>query len=150
MTAYRKLPRSDAGVALLEALVSILIFSVAIIGLLGMQALSVKNSIDSKNRADASYFADQIIGRIWADRATIGAYAHHPAGAPCAPSGAASANTNVTLWLNAVARALPGAPANLQQITVDAVTNQVTVAVCWKLPQEPAYHNFVEVAQVNG
>ncbi len=144
---------------LLEALVAILIFSMGIIALMALQAVSIKNSIDAKYRADAAYLANQIIGQMWVDRANINSYAHHPSGALCSFSGAASTYdpnmTGVTPnpgWLKQVADTLPGATSDFQQIIVTtptANTRQVTVTVCWQAPQERVRHNFVATAEIN-
>ena len=149
---FRLLPKPQHGSALLEALIAILIFSMGIIALIGLQGVSIKNSIDAKYRADAAYLANQIIGQMWVDRSNLDAYAHKTgAGGVCAPTGAASTNANVISWLNSfttstVSSYLPGATSAIQQIAVTtpfANTRQVTVTVCWKGPQEPSYHNFV-------
>ena len=150
--------KQQRGSALLEALIAILIFSMGIIALMGLQAASIKNSIDAKYRADAAYLTNQIIGQMWVDRTNIDNYAHNPtAGTVCAPGGTASTNTNVTSWLNQFTTStsssyLPGATSAKQQISVTTPftnTKQVTVTVCWKGPQESNYHNFVATAQIN-
>ena len=138
------------GSVLLEGLIAILIFSMGILALVGLQAAAIKNSSDAKYRADASYLANQIIGQMWADRQNLGSYAHYPgAGAVCQPTGAASANANVASWLTDVGSALPGATASSQQIAVGA-NNLVTVTVCWKTPQDNTQHNFTTTAQIQG
>ncbi|MHB9100347.1 MAG: type IV pilus modification PilV family protein [Sulfuricella sp.] len=146
--------KQQRGSALLEALIAILIFSMGIIALMGLQAASIKNSIDAKYRADASYLANQIIGQMWVDRASLDSYKHNPTvGTICAPTGAASTYAKVTDdWLPQIAATLPGATSAKQQISVTtplANTRQVTVTLCWKGPQEPNYHNFVATAQIN-
>lgn len=144
--------KRQQGSVLLEALIAVLIFSMGIIALMGLQAVSIKNSVDAKYRADAAYLANQIIGQMWVDRSNLDAYAHYPAGANCAPTGAASALANVTNWLTQTTAALPGATGTKQQISVTtplANTRQVTVTVCWQGPQEAAPHNFVATAQIN-
>lgn len=150
--------RQQRGSALLEALIAILIFSMGIIALMGLQAASIKNSIDAKYRADAAYLTNQIIGQMWVDRSNLDSYKHYPTvGTVCAPGGAASTNANVTSWLNQFTTStsssyLPGATSAKQQISVTTPftnTKQVTVTICWKGPQESNYHNFVATAQIN-
>lgn len=133
---------------LLEALIAILIFSMGILAVVGMQAAAIRNSSDAKYRADASYLANQILGQMWADRANLATYAHHPGGTLCAPTGAASTQANVSSWLANMGN-LPGAAANRQQIVV-GVNNVVTVTVCWRAPQDTAFHNFQMTSQING
>lgn len=105
----RTLIHQQRGFALVEGLIAILIFSMGILALVGMQAAAIKTSTDAKYRADASYLANQVIGQMWADRANVANYAHYPAAgvAVCTPGGAASANPNVATWLNNVQAALP-------------------------------------------
>lgn len=132
MIRHRPMPRPQRGIMLLEALIAILIFSLGILAMIGLQAQSIRNSAEAKYRADASFLADQVIGYMWADRANVALYAHHPSGSACAPSGSASSNANVTSWLANVSALLPGATADLQSIAVDAATRQVTVTICWE------------------
>lgn len=135
---------------LLEGLIAILIFSMGILAIVGMQATAIKNSADAKYRADASYLANQIIGQMWADRPNLASYANYPgAGAACSPTGAASGYANVASWLATVQNTLPNAVASQQQIVIGA-NNLVTVTVCWQAPQDNVWHNFVATAQVNG
>lgn len=62
------------GVVLLETLIAILIFSLAVLALVGLQAVMVTNTSDAKYRADASYIAQQRIGTMWADPDNLAAY----------------------------------------------------------------------------
>lgn len=141
---------------LIEALVAILLFSIAILGIAGLQARGVEVVRDAEYRAQASLFANQIIGRMWADRFNVPTYALNPGGAAvaCAAGANASPNPAVADWLNSVAGAgvagaLPGAAGLLQQIEV-APNNVVTVTVCWQAPQDAAPHAFTMTAQIQG
>ena len=138
---------------LLEGLIAILIFSMGILAIVGMQATAIKNSADAKYRSDASYLANQIIGQMWADRSNLASYANYPgAGTICNPTGSASVYANMTGmtgWLTTVSNTLPNAAANKQQVVIGA-NNLVTVTVCWQAPQENVWHNFVATAQIKG
>lgn len=142
----------QSGVMLLEALIGILIFSIGILAMVGLQTLSIKNQADAKYRADASYLANQIIGQMWADRTNLATYQHYPtttgATSLCNFSGAASTQANVTAWTTKVAGTLPGAVSTRQQIIIGA-GNQVTVVVCWKAPNETTYHNYLAMTFIN-
>jgi type IV pilus assembly protein PilV len=141
----------QGGSAMIEALVSILVFSIGVLSLVALQAASIKNSADAKYRSDASSLAKQIVAQMWVDRSHIDTYAHYPAGTACTFSGLASAATPVTAWTTQVAAALPGASASRTQIQVNTVdgTKQVKVTVCWKAPQETITHNFAMTARIN-
>jgi type IV pilus assembly protein PilV len=147
----RSFRRQQAGSALIEALVSILVFSIGVLSLISLQAVSIKNSADAKYRSDASLLAKQIVAQMWLDRTNLDNYAHHPAGTTCAFSGSASSAAQVTTWNTQVAGALPGASAAKTQIQVNTVdgTKQVKVTICWKAPQETTTHNFAMSARIN-
>lgn len=57
------------GVMLLEALISILIFSIGILAIIGLQAASIKMSSDAKYRSDASLLAGQYVSSMWSELA---------------------------------------------------------------------------------
>jgi type IV pilus assembly protein PilV len=146
----------QTGSALIEALVSVLVFSIGVLSLMALQAVSIKNSADARYRSDASSLAKQIVAQMWVDRSNLDNYAHHPTGTLCAFTGAASANvgawvTPVTAWTAQVASLLPGAGAANTQIVVSTVdgTKQVKVTICWKGPQETVTHNFAMTSRIN-
>jgi type IV pilus assembly protein PilV len=143
---------------LLEALLGILIFSLGIMALIGLQAQSIRNSSEAKYRADASYLADQVIGRIWAGRYTAGnafdptPFAHRAGGPICAPTGSNSAQAAITTWTQNVARLLPDAGAARQSIAIDRdVTNNtalVTVRMCWV--SRTGQHTYTVTTRMGG
>lgn len=61
---------------MLEAMIAILLFSMGVLAVVGLQAAMIKNTADSKFRAEASYIAQQWVGRMWADpdNAILGIY----------------------------------------------------------------------------
>src|ERR1700741_1583686 len=91
--------RGQAGVMLLEALIGILIFSIGILALMGMQATAMRATIDSKYRSEASFLANEIIGDMWVDRGNLNNYAT----ANC------SSNATCNAWLTRVQALLPNA-----------------------------------------
>lgn len=129
--ARRAAPRLQQGVMLLEALVAILIFSIGILAVMGMQAASISQVTQSKFRTDASYLANQIIGRMWVDQANLASYAS----AGSAPRAA---------WDDTVAATLPaGAGA------IDVNGTQVTVTINWQMPDDVVMRRYVAVANIN-
>lgn len=160
-------PKVQRGVMLLEALIGILIFSMGILAMIGLQATAVRMNTDSRERTDAAFLANQIISRMWTEnRTTLGTYAHMASAGTgalayangdrtaCSPGGTASINGNVTTWLNSVQTFLPGAVANRQQIVVTSSGTApdrvftVIVGVCWPA-EDKSWHNHVVQARVN-
>ncbi|MFA7281443.1 MAG: pilus assembly protein PilV [Sterolibacterium sp.] len=135
----------QCGSMLLEALIGILIFSMGVLAVVGMQASAVKASRDAKYRSDASMVANQLIGQMWVGNRTPATMQANFQGS------AGSGGTAYTAWLAEVQAALPGAVANPPTVLVNAATSQVTITVFWIAPGEPegtTPHNFVVVAQI--
>jgi len=61
-------PGGQQGVALLEVLVSLLLFSLGILGLIGLQARAVSFSIDAEDRNRASLLANDVASAMWLQR----------------------------------------------------------------------------------
>jgi type IV pilus assembly protein PilV len=66
---YRRMPATTAGrqdgIALIEALVSILIFSFGLLGLIGLEARAINFSADAEDRNRASLFANEVASAMW-------------------------------------------------------------------------------------
>lgn len=149
MKANRKTASGQRGFTLLEALLGILIFSIGIIAVIGMQAMAVKNVAEAKYRMDASFLASDLVGQMWTNRANLATYAY----AGGAPSAA------LAPWLKKVtgdalnAPMLPGSATNLPAISVVGTT--VTITLFWQHPQEanqvppPPPHQFSVVASID-
>ncbi|MFZ2854259.1 MAG: hypothetical protein WAZ34_09125 [Rhodocyclaceae bacterium] len=125
----------EGGFLLIEALISILIFSVGLIGLLGLQAMAINNTLHGKYRTDASYLANSIVGQMMVDQTNVAAYAD-----------GASVSANRTAWDAEVAAALPNASTS---VTI-AGGSAVTVVVSWRNADESVaqQHNYTAIAQV--
>lgn len=127
----QKLPpyqSTQQGVVIIEALIAILIFSFALLGLVGLQAVMIKNTGESEFRAVASYVAQQQVGKMWADPVVW----NKPAGEPFIP---------VTISVSSL-------PNGSLTITSSA-TNQYAITVTWQKPGEDI-HNFTTIASING
>ena len=132
------------GATLLEALIGILIFSIGILALVGMQALAIKHMSDAKYRSDAAFFANEIIAQMWVNRTSLGSYGF---------SGSCTPPAAIESWVANIMDTkigLPGvtAAANLPIINVAGTT--VTVTVRWQLPGGSEVHKHVTMAFING
>jgi type IV pilus assembly protein PilV len=58
--------RRQSGSMLLEALIAILVFSLGILTVIGIQAASIKLAGDAQLRTKAALLANQLIGEMWA------------------------------------------------------------------------------------
>lgn len=142
---------TQAGFTLVEVLVAVLVFSLGILAMAGLQANAIRLSTDAQQRAEATYLADQLLARMLvADRDTAASFAHKPGGStPCAPTGAPSTNPIVAEWLTEVTAAFPRASAQEQQIVVaGALLDEVTVRLCWKNGENDTPHTLEVVNRV--
>jgi type IV pilus assembly protein PilV len=155
--------------ALLEALIGILIFSLGILAMVAMQAASVNAVADAQYRIEAVNAANQLLAQMWVavnrtDATTVNAslmsFEHQTSGAPadCAFSGTpAPVGGAVDTWLNYLNTAgpagtalLPGAAPGMQQVEIDTgVSNRVTITLCWRAPNDTAPRRHTLVAYVN-
>lgn len=55
----------QAGFTLLETLVAIVIFSIGLLGVVGLQARSIQFSVDGEDRNRAALMADGIVAAMW-------------------------------------------------------------------------------------
>ena len=139
MTAMRSAPsvdhlpgrRSQRGSFLLEALVGIAIISFGILGIVGLQAQSIRWVNDAQYRSEAIYLANAVISRMWAD---------NPANLK-AEYDKTAAGAGYKAFAEAV-KVLPNADLTdyAPIITVDAGpannSSLVSVTVRWRLPGE--------------
>lgn len=117
---------TESGSVLLEGLIAILIFSFGILGLIGLQAASMKNTTQSKGRIDASLIANQRIAAMWVDRANLANYVENA--------------TNISATSK-----LPNGTR-----TTAVAGDQVTITISWQMPGDAVANQFVTVARING
>ncbi|MCV0438666.1 MAG: type IV pilus modification protein PilV [Hydrogenophaga sp.] len=121
------------GFSMMEVLVSILVFSFGVLALVQLQAASIRLSSDARYRADAAFLADQLFARMLISaEANAADFAHRPGGTACNSVGGDASAPSAAEWLLEVQEVLPGATPDLQQVTVNAATGQVTVTLCWQ------------------
>lgn len=122
--SYRSAPaggRRQGGVALIEALISILIFSIGVLGLIGLEASAINFSVDAEDRNRAALFASEITSYMWLN------------GTVTVPS------AQYGTWQNNIANtALPtGLPSGTLNITTTAgTTNSSDITITWVEPTD--------------
>lgn len=144
---------SQSGSILLEALIGILIFSMGILAIVGLQAASIKASSDAQYRTQAGFLANQLIGRMWVSRRDFSSLSANFAGVG-GEGGDEYMNwtgTASTLAPGTVMGDLPGAQLNPPSVIVDSVsgTSQVTVTIFWQVPGESTVHRYQTIARIS-
>lgn len=135
----------QAGSMLLEAFIAILIFSMGILAIVGMQTSAIKSAADAKYRSDANLLVNELLGQIWvSDRIPANMQANFQ-------GGGGTDGASYTAWYSNVQATLPGADANPPLVIVDPVTSIATVTVFWLQPSDPAgtaAHSHTSIAQI--
>ncbi len=137
--------KQQSGVMLLEALIAILIFSLGVLGIVGMQASTIKGSRDAKYRADAGLLANELIGEMWVgDRDASTLVPIFQGDGPLNP--AITDGASYTAWATRVAATLPGATTYPPLVRFPVVgtagpaetrtPSTAEVTVFWKVPND--------------
>jgi type IV pilus assembly protein PilV len=118
--------RAQRGVALIEALVSILIFSFGVLGLMGLEARAITFSVDAEDRNRAAVFASEIASTLWLSGSIS--------------AGATTANINA--WNTSVKAAnapQTGLPNGTVTVTpVAGTANAADIVITWQSPAHSA------------
>ncbi len=123
--------------ALIEVLVAVLLVSLGMLGLVGLQSASVAMLSDTRYRVEAAALTDELMSRIWIEtssNSTLPAYANDATVLPAD-------------WLLKVNR-LPGAAAHPPLIEAD--TNVIVLTIRWQPPNGfLSSHRVVAVVMKN-
>ena len=151
--------RAQRGGFLLEALVGILIFTLGVLGLMGLQARAISYTGDAQHRGEAAYLANSYIAKMWADsRANVGTL-YGASGQPefdalqtavfaRLPGAASLAGNPAVTIVQPGAGGTPDALGNGTGIALTASGSLVTLVISWQPPQQegaigaPVVHNY--------
>lgn len=146
------------GIMLLEALIAMLIFSMGILAIVGLQASAIKVSGDAKYRSDASLLANELIGQMWVSNRDPNILKSNFEGTALASDG--NEDTPYKIWASEVNNALPGVSENPPEVNVivdsgvatsaGSITSSsvVSIKVKWKSPNETEVHKYEVVLQI--
>jgi type IV pilus assembly protein PilV len=108
--------RDQRGMALLESLMALLIFSVGLLGLLGLEARVMNLSVDSANRNRAALFAGELASQMWLNATVTPATADY-----------------ATLLASVNDQTKGGVPAGVVTVVpVAGTTNATDITVTWQ------------------
>ena len=143
--------RAQQGAFLLESLIGILIFSLGILGIVGLQAQAIRFTNDSEYRAEAVYLANSLISKMWSDkRDTLRTNYDSVVGGP-----------QYLLFKADVLSRLPGASSiaghpvvkvdvtdGTLPLAVTKTSSVVQVQISWQMPGEPTPHSYITTGVV--
>jgi type IV pilus assembly protein PilV len=141
--AHRPGSPAQRGAFLLEALIAILIFSLGVLGIVGLQAKSIRYVSDAQYRGEAAFMVNSYLSKMWAaDYKNLSAnygdatVANSPAedfqkNAVYKLPGAANIKDNPTI-------AITAGPGVVGGVTLTSQSSIAVVTVWWLLPGEDA------------
>jgi type IV pilus assembly protein PilV len=122
---------------LLEALTALLLFSIGVLGTVGLQAHTIRHVNDAHHRGEAAHLAQTLIARMWADdpRTLADRYDSRRDGE--------GYRQFAVLALRLPGASLAGnAPAVEVGVGPSAASQTVSVTVRWQLPGETLPHRY--------
>ncbi len=121
---HKRLPPNQRGYSLIEALIALLITSVSLLGMAGLQLNGVRNTNSSSQRVEATTLAYDMLERMRANRrqATLGDY---DIDIGDVAAGGDTAGQDLQAWKDSLALLPEGDGA------VEVVDQQVTITVQW-------------------
>lgn len=144
-------PRHQQGLSLLEVLVAIVILSLGLLGMAGLQAAGLRTSQGSFYRAQAAQYADDMAERMRANLGEAQGYSLALSDTTATTNSVCNSTTRVCYrdraeWL---AR-LQSLPAGDGSIAVDVANNLVTITVQWDDTRAggPANANYTVVTRL--
>ena len=143
LPAHRNLGRTQSGAFLLEALIGILIFSLGVLGIVGLQARAIRFTTDAEYRAEAMYLANALISQMWTDdRAGLKAKYDSSIGGPGYIAFQSRVNTALAgATISPAPVVSVDGPAPLPQAN-STTSNVVQVQIYWSLPGDTVTHNY--------
>jgi type IV pilus assembly protein PilV len=119
--------RRASGFTLIEALVALVVLSIGLLGVAGMQIAGLQANQSAASRTQASYLADDIIDRMRANNTNARSGAYNIAAMGGTVAGTTTAALDVQAWV----AELLSLPSGQGQIQVNAATNIATVTIRW-------------------
>lgn len=134
--------QSQQGSILLEGLIAILVFSMGVLAIIGLQASAMKTVSDAQYRLEAAYLANRLVSSLW----TAGSSGIENYGLP------GGSSPDLARWLADVSNRLPGVDTHAPTVVIngDATTGYTaTVTVFWQPPSEREAHSHTTVAYIH-
>ncbi len=110
----RAYTRRQQGMALLEALISILLFSIGVLGVVALQAKASQFSVDSEDRTRAALLVNEIVSQMWDAGST----------SDCSSIASSTLSSRSDLSL----------PSSSVSCATDSTSSVVTITMTWKAP----------------
>ncbi len=106
------------GFTLIEVMISVLIFSVGLLGTAALQARAVQMATQNEDRSRAAILANEMVAQLWANQSATPA--------------------DLAGWKAKVANAaVSGLPNGVGAVATTASTSTAVITITWKAPSAP-------------
>jgi type IV pilus assembly protein PilV len=116
----------EKGFTLVEALVALVVLSIGLLGVAGMQMVGLRGNLSAASRTQANYLADDMIDRMRANY-TAARNGEYNVALGATLTGTTTAQVDVQAWV----AELQSLPSGKGSVAVDAATNVATVTIQW-------------------
>lgn len=153
-----KLKATQGGSVLLEAMISILIFSFGVLGIVGLQSAMISGASEAKYRNEAGFFANRLLGEMaTADRSSAAALTTFATAGASYVAWYNDIKNTTTTGIGAGLLGLPGADTNPPMVNIVPINklvngvptpthHDVTVSVFWQSPGQPMHRHVVSAS----
>ncbi len=115
----------QGGMALIEVLVALLIFSFGVIGLIALEASAINFSVDAEDRNRATLFANDVASTMW----LTGTVVYYSSAQETAAAAAQVATWQANIKNLTLPTGLPGGTLTITQ--TGTTTNSVDITITW-------------------
>lgn len=124
-----RVSKKQSGFTLVEMLVTTLILAFGLLGMAGLQTLSLRNNNNAYLRTQANILAYDIVDSMRANRTAALAGQYDISLTESPPSGSSIANSDLSAWLGRLGTVLPQGDG---AVACDTTRNICTVTVQWR------------------
>ena len=104
------------GMTLIEALVALVVLSVGLLGVAGMQMTALRNNLGAHLRSQATVLAYDITDRMRANRTVARDSTAYIVGMGAAPTGATLAALDIQYWKTTMTNTLPAGDGSIRRV----------------------------------
>jgi len=127
--------RANSGFVMMDVLSAILLFSIGVLALVGLQSAMNRAQTEARIRADASYLANDLIGRIWSDINQLPKYT----------SSGCSEIDACEEWQSLVESTIPKGSGTVE---ANKDTGDVVITITWTMPSGDK-HQYITQTSIN-
>lgn len=139
-------PAGQRGALMIEVLIAVLVFSLGVLSIVGLQAQSIRHVNDMQYRGEAIFLVNALVSQMWADDRSTTDPAYLKSTYEDGGAGYAAFHEAV--------KRLPGVDADKNAPVVQvadgptSTSRVVTVTVFWQPPGDSVIHNYATNAVI--